>query len=61
MSLIINTKATLLAKDDYFTILRKLSDREIVIVQISLSVLNDKIAKILEPHAPLLVKELRIG
>jgi len=51
--LIINTKAILLTKDDYFTILRKLSDREIVIVQISLSVLNDKIAKILEPRAPL--------
>ncbi|MEM2960437.1 MAG: radical SAM protein [Candidatus Bathyarchaeia archaeon] len=50
--LIINTKATLLLDKDYFNILKKLSDKSIVVVQVSLSTINNRIAGILEPGAP---------
>lgn len=50
--LIINTKATLLLRNDLLNILMKLNSRNIVIVQISLSTINAKIASVLEPNAP---------
>ncbi len=50
--LIVNTKATLLMDEEYLSVLRGLHDKELVLVQISLSTINDKIAKILEPNAP---------
>lgn len=50
--LIINTKATLLLRNDLFSILMELNSRGLVIVQISLSTINAKIASLLEPNAP---------
>jgi DNA repair photolyase len=56
--LIINTKATLLLKDYLLGILRGLSDRGLVIVQISLSTINTEIASMLEPKAPQPIERL---
>lgn len=50
--LIINTKATLLLREDYINILKKLCDKSLAIVQLSLSTINDSIAKSIEPNAP---------
>lgn len=50
--LIINTKSTLLVNEDYFNILRKLSEEGIVIVQVSLFTCNEELTKILEPRTP---------
>jgi DNA repair photolyase len=51
--LIINTKATLLLKDDnLLRIMMRLSDRGLVIVQVSFSTINTEIARVLEPNAP---------
>ncbi len=52
MPLIINTKAVMLMEDNYLQVLKKLHDKEIVIVQVSLSTINEKIAKVIEPNAP---------
>lgn len=50
--LIINTKAILPLKPDYLDLLKKLSNKSIVIVQISFSTLNNDISKVLEPNVP---------
>ena len=50
--LIINTKATLLLREDYINVLEKLCDKSLAIVQISLSTINDEIARSIEPNAP---------
>ncbi|MCX8170356.1 MAG: hypothetical protein N3E47_00065 [Candidatus Bathyarchaeota archaeon] len=50
--LIINTKATLLLREDILNVLTKLSSKGLIIVQVSLSTINAKIASILEPNAP---------
>jgi len=59
--LIINTKATLLLKDDLLSILRGLSDRGLVIVQVSLSTINAGFARILEPNAPQPIERLNMA
>lgn len=59
--LIINTKATLLLKNDILNILTKLSSRGLVVVQISLSTINAEIASILEPNAPSPMERLNMA
>jgi len=56
--LIINTKSTLLLRDDLLRVLGDLASRGLIIVQISLSTINDRIAKVLEPNAPPPIKRL---
>jgi len=57
--LIINTKATLLSRSSpLLSILRDLGSKDLVIVQISLSTINAKIASVLEPNAPLPMERL---
>lgn len=48
----INTKSTLLLRDDNPDILRELGARRLTLIQISLSTINPNIASILEPNAP---------
>ncbi|MEM2026353.1 MAG: radical SAM protein [Candidatus Bathyarchaeia archaeon] len=50
--LIINSKATLLLKDDLLNVLINLGSENLTIVQISLSTISAKIASVLEPNAP---------
>lgn len=59
--LIINTKATLLLRSDILNILTKLSSKGLVIVQISLSTINAKIASVLEPNAPSPMERLNVA
>lgn len=56
--LIINTKSTLLLRGDLLKILGELASRGLVIVQISLSTINNGIASVLEPNAPSPIKRL---
>ena len=58
--LVINTKATLLLDEDYLRVLKKLYDKEIVIVQVSLSTINNNIAKVIEPNVPLPSERLNL-
>lgn len=50
--LIVNTKSTLLLKDEYLATLKELSSRGLALVQISLSTVSQEAAKVLEPRAP---------
>lgn len=58
--IIINTKATLLSREDYILILEKLCNKSLAIVQISLSTINDDIAKNIEPNAPSPTERLNV-
>lgn len=49
--LIINTKSTMLLSGEYLTILQELNSKGLVLVQISLSTVNEVLAKALEPKA----------
>lgn len=52
VSLIINTKSTSLLNNDYLVILQGLNTKGLVLVQISLSTIDENLAKVLEPKAP---------
>ena len=58
--LIINTKSPLLVKDPWNRIISSLADKGLVVVQFSLSVLDEGRASILEPHAPSVKERLQV-
>ncbi len=59
--LIVNTKGDLLVKEPWKHILEKLLDQGLVLLQISISSLNNKVAKVLEPKVPSPKERLRIA
>ena len=56
--LVINTKSTLLLKNPWLRIVKKLSDQGLVIVQYSISSLDEHISRLLEPLAPTVKERL---
>gem|GEM_PF-180673 len=50
--LIISTKSTLITKEPWLSVIRKLSDEKLAIVQYTIITPNEKQSKILEPYAP---------
>ncbi len=50
--IIINTKSTLLLKKPWRDVIEKLADENLVLLQISISTLDQSISKSLEPYAP---------
>lgn len=59
--LIINTKSTLITKDPWRKILVKLTDENLALVQISITSLDDNIARKLEPLAPSSTHRLKVA
>ncbi len=57
---IINTKSTLLIREPWITILKKMSEEKLVLTQISLNTLKEAIALKLEPYAPNPVKRVEV-
>jgi len=50
--IIINTKATLVLKKPWIDITEKLADRDLLLLQVSISTIDPHTARILEPYAP---------
>ncbi len=50
--MIVNTKSTQVVKDEIISILQKLNENRLVLVQVSLCTLNEEVSKKLEPNAP---------
>ena len=50
--IIVNTKGTLLSEEPWLTLLKDLASEKLVIIQASLSSMNDETARIIEPYAP---------
>ena len=58
--LIINTKSDLILHEEISKLILKLNDKNLILLQISISTLDDEKAKILEPHAPSPSKRLDV-
>jgi len=52
LPLIISTKSTLFSKDKWFKLLVELASQNLVVLQMTITTLNDKLQKVLEPKAP---------
>lgn len=50
--IIVNTKGTLISEEPWLRMLKDLASEKLVIVQASLSSMNDETARIIEPYAP---------
>ncbi len=50
--IIINTKSTLFLKEPWFTLLNKMNDEKLILVQMSISIDDEELARLLEPGAP---------
>ncbi len=49
---VINTKSTLFLRDPWISLINKLADEKLVLVQVSIGLRDDGLAKLLEPGAP---------
>ncbi len=58
--LLLNTKSDLVLKENILDLLIRLSERKLVVVQISISFLSEKIWRILEPNTPPPSKRLEV-
>ena len=56
---IISTKSDLIVKEPWLTIIKKLTEQKLVVIQYTLILLNDEKSKIIEPKAPPPSKRLK--
>ena len=58
--LVINTKGVLLAREPWRGVAEKLGDRGLLLLQVSVTSLDERVSKLLEPHAPPPGERLRL-
>ncbi|HID80590.1 MAG TPA: radical SAM protein [Ignisphaera sp.] len=55
---IVNTKSALILKSPWIDVLEKLAEKDLLLLQLSISTLDNRVSRMIEPHAP--APELRL-